>query len=115
MNGFDYDNKHFRGVENYNSGDANQDTRFHYRQKGDSVWGIYEGGNIAIGSFVAKCHSDGRLDMLWQYLSKDGRLQHGSCQSTPERLPGGRIRLHESWQVFGASGEKGSSAIEEIL
>jgi hypothetical protein len=32
----------------------------------------------------------------------------------PEVLPDGRIRLHETWERFGADAATGTSCIEEI-
>jgi len=43
------------------------------------------------------------------------RLKLGVCNSTPEILPNGRIRLHESWTwTLGGHGS-GESTLEEIL
>ena len=37
----------------------------------------------------------------------------GICQSTPELLPNGKLRLHEAWQWTAGDRSKGSSVIEE--
>ena len=109
----DYHDKYFTGVENYDDGDLTAETLFHYRQKGNVVWGTYEGGRVAFGTLVAQAGGDGGLDMAWQYLATDGRFVSGRCASTVEILPDGRYRLHESWTVDG-DGNSGSSVIEEI-
>ncbi len=113
MNEFDYNNRTFIGVENYDDGDHTQDTRFHYHQKGNVVWATYEGGGVAIGTLVAKRGDRGVLDMRWTYLNKDGKLSSGACTSTPEVLADGRLRVHESWRE-DESGVEGTSVIEEI-
>jgi len=113
MTEFDYNNKIFAGVENYDSGDANADTRFHYRQQDEVVWGTYHGGGVLFGTLVAKLLIDGSLDMVWQYLNREGVFISGTCRSIPTILPDGRYRLRESWTIDG--GEPGTSAIEEIL
>jgi hypothetical protein len=113
MTEFNYDNRTFAGVENYDSGDANADTRFHYRQQGEVVWATYHGSGVLFGTLVAKLLIDGSLDMVWQYLNRKGLFISGTCRSTPTILPDGRYRLRESWTID--SGESGTSVIEEIL
>ena len=113
MSELSYEDKYFVGVVNYDDGDATKDTLFHYRQKGDVVWGTYEGGNIAPGNSVARVLEDGRLDMIWQSLNKDGQFHWGTCLSTPEVLPDGRIRLSEVWRTLSGDGVSGSSVIEQ--
>ena len=115
MNDIDLNNRLFRGTVNYFDGDATADTLFHYRQKNDIVWGTYEGGNVAFGVFVSLVTADGRLNMMWQYISKDGRFAQGTCISTPERLPDGRYRLNETWKTAGVGGQSGTSVVEEVL
>ncbi len=112
MADFNYDNKTFAGVENYDSGDANADTRFHYRQQGEVVWGTYHGGGVQFGTLVARLLTDGTLDMVWQYLNEEGVFISGTCRSIPTILPDGRYRLRESWTIDG--GEPGISVIEEV-
>ena len=109
-----YHNKVFKGVENYDSGDLNPDTRFYYFQEGNTVWGTIDGGCLIRGSLIAKSDEDGCLDMVWQYLSSTGEFICGNCRSTPELLPDGRIRLHEEWEITTGPDVKGSSVIEEI-
>lgn len=111
---YQYHGRIFRGVVNYDSGDLNADTRFHYRQTDGAVWGTFEGGGVGIGTLVAHIEPDGSLDMRWQYLSKDHRLVGGTCRSTLEVRSDGRYRLHESWQVTAGGDQQGTSVIEEV-
>ena len=112
MVAFDYNDRVFVGIENYEDGDLTPDTRFHYRQVGETVWGTLEGGRARFGTLVAKVLPDGRLDMVWQYLNVDGEFRSGKCISVPEVLADGRYRLHETWQFD--DGVSGTSMIEEI-
>ena len=109
-----YDNKFFIGIVNYDDGDLTRETVFRYRQKGEVVWGSFEGGRVMHGNFIAKIIEDDKLDMVWQYLNKEGELHTGICISTPELLPDGRIRLHESWQLTSGDKKTGESVIEEL-
>lgn len=111
---FNYDGRVFKGVENYHDGDLLPDTRFHYHQKNDAVWGTIEGGRVKIGTLIAGVQDDGSLVMVWQYLNADNEFVSGTCLSTPEILPDGRYRLHEKWNVHGPDGISGTSVIEEI-
>ncbi|MBU0984221.1 MAG: n-acetylglutamate synthase [candidate division Zixibacteria bacterium] len=110
---FDFNNRMFKGVENYTDGDLNPDTRFHYYQKGDAVWAISEGGGCAIGTLIAKMRDDGTLDMAWQYMNLKGEMFTGRCVSKPEILPDGRYRVREDWTIDGTD-IKDWSVIEEI-
>ena len=117
MLNLDLHNRIFVGVENYDGGDANQDTVFRYYQDGDLVWGSYEGGRVRHGQVLARLTPGGSLDMVWQYLNLDDQLIAGTCTSTPVLLPDGRYRLKEKWVITlgPATGVSGESAIEEII
>ncbi|MDQ3170461.1 MAG: hypothetical protein M3Q55_10025 [Acidobacteriota bacterium] len=52
--------------------------------------------------------------MRYQYVSADGTFKMGQCQSRPERLADGRLRLHERWQWTGGAEGQGESTIEEL-
>ncbi len=111
---FDYDGRIFRSISNSDGGDVSGETNFHYHQRGDLVWAIYNGGYVLFGTLLARVDAFGNLDMRYQHISVDGTFKSGLCQSRPERLPDGRLRLHERWQWSdGAEGE-GTSIIEEI-
>lgn len=109
-----YDGKRFAGVVNYDDGDFDRETRYHYRQKGDVVWGTFEGGGVRAGTLVARVNADDSLDMRWQYVDRAGRLKTGACLTRPEVLGDGRVRLHESWRTDGELPEAGTSVAEEI-
>jgi len=107
-----YHNRIFKGIENYDDGDLNPDTRFVYHQSGRVVYGDIVGGRVAHGSLLAIVGEDNSLDMVWHYANYNGEIVRGTCKSTPTVLTDGRLRLDEKWQIDG--GEAGESAIEEI-
>jgi hypothetical protein len=101
-------------VANSAGGDVGDETRFHYHQQGDLVWATYAGGAVRWGTLLARADAAGNLDMRYQHVGSDGAFKGGRCQSRPEVLPDGRLRLHERWQwTEGAAGE-GQSTVEEI-
>jgi hypothetical protein len=109
-----YDRRAFRSLENP-QGEVDAETWFFYRQAGSRVWATYRGGRIAFGTLVAAAAADGRLDMRYQHVNRAGDWREGRCETTPELLPDGRFRLHESWQwTAGATGE-GRSTVEEVF
>jgi hypothetical protein len=116
MTEYNYHNRRFRGLENYDEGDLTQEVVFHYTQSGSVVKGTFAGGRVTDGSLLAEVFADGRLDMIWRYRNVDGQDCYGTCTSTPEILPDGRYRLHEKWTITGGplTGESGTSSIEEI-
>ncbi|WP_460975914.1 n-acetylglutamate synthase [Spirosoma knui] len=109
-----YDNKVFRSVTNTANGEVSGDTLFHYHQEGRIVWADYAGGSIAKGFLIATVQDDNSLDMRYQHVNTQGELMTGRCQSTPELLPDGRIRLHERWQWTSGDGSSGQSIVEEV-
>lgn len=111
---FNLDGKIFRSVSNTDNGDVSSRTRFHYRQSANVVTATYSGGGIVVGHLVAKMLDDGRLDMRYHHLNDRGDLMLGTCQSTPERLPDGRLRFKEHWQWLSGDGSSGYSEVEEV-
>ena len=109
-----YDKRVFKPVSNSETGEVSAETRFYYRQEKTYVWAEYFGGEILRGSLVAKVAEDGSLEMRYQHLNKSGELMTGKCFSTPEILPGGKIRLHEKWQWTCGDLSSGESVVEEI-
>lgn len=110
----DYDNRTFRSISNAASGEVGAETRFHYRQEGEIVSAVYSGGAIRHGTLIAIAAPDGTLDMRYQHVNTEGRLMTGTCVSTPEVLPDGRLRLHERWQWTSGDRSSGESVIEEV-
>jgi hypothetical protein len=108
-----YDGLAFRSLENPD-GEVDGETRFLYRQRGNRVWATYRGGAIAFGTLVAAAAGDGRLDMRYQHVNRAGDWREGQCQSTPERLPDGRLRLRESWQWTAGAVGRGESTVEQV-
>ncbi|MEO0470980.1 MAG: n-acetylglutamate synthase [Bacteroidota bacterium] len=109
-----YHNRHFRAVSNSDNGEVDRQTTFHYRQQDNILWATYKGTNIRFGTITGIVHEDGRLIFTYQHLNQDNDFMTGRCESRPEELPNGKIRLHESWQWTCADFSKGESIVEEI-
>ncbi len=114
MNQINYDNRRFVSANNSDNGEVTSETIFHYRQEGDLVWATYRGGAIVFGTLIAKVDNDDCLEMRYQHLNSAGELMTGTCRSTPEVLPDGRLRLREVWQWTSGDRSQGQSVIEEI-
>lgn len=110
----DYHNRVFRSIDGASTGDVSADTRFHYRQDGDVVWGTYSGGGVKFGTLTAIVLPDGRLDMRYSQVSRAGALKTGRCVSLPEILPDGRVRLNERWEWTEGGVGSGESVVEEL-
>ncbi len=111
-----YGDRLFRAVATEGDGDVGGDTLFRYDQRDQVLIGTYSGGEVEYGSIVGTVHPDGTLTFLYHHITKDGVLRSGRCQSRPEVLPTGRIRLHERWEWtsgLGAGG-RGTSVLEEV-
>jgi hypothetical protein len=107
--GINYDGRRFRPVGH--GADAPVAT---YRQRDDLLWADFSGGNARRGSLTGVCTPDGRLRFAYTMVLDGGEIISGYCESTPEVLADGRIRLHETWQRYGANATSGTSQIEEV-
>ena len=109
-----YHNKTFRSVSNTSNGDVGNETFFYYQQQDYIVTAHYSGGSVVKGQLIAIVDEAGHLNMRYQHINTDGKLMTGLCHSTPEILPNGKLRLHESWQWTCGDLTSGTSVIEEI-
>jgi hypothetical protein len=109
-----YDGRRFRSVENSSTGEVGPETVFDYRQEDDLVWATYQGGAVRFGILVATADAEGRLDVRYGHVNRVGELMTGECRTTPERLPDGRLRLHEEWRWTSGDSSSGTSVVEEI-
>ena len=111
-----YADRLFRAVKVDGKGDVGEETLFKYEQRGILLTATYSGGKVNFGTIVGTVHRDGSLSFLYQHLTKAGELRAGQCDSRPEILKSGRIRLHESWVwTYGPNaGESGESIVEEV-
>jgi hypothetical protein len=106
----DYDGRRFRDVA-HAEGDGPSAV---YRQRGDLLWGDFSGGKVRRGSLTGLCRPDGSIEFTYTMALADGTVLAGHCESTPEMLPDGRIRLHERWERYGPKAATGVSQLDEI-
>lgn len=109
-----YHNKKFRPVQNTENGETSAETIFHYKQEGNILTSEYSGGKIVKGHLIGLVDEAGAIDMRYHQVNDQGELMTGTCQSKPEVLPNGKIRLHETWRWTSGDESAGSSIIEEI-
>ncbi len=109
---FSLNDRYFVAVENSSAGEVSERTTFCYHQQDDTIWAEYSGGKIKKGFLVGTIAEDYTLHFNYQHLNTNNELKSGSCTSTLQILPNGKIRYNESWQW--TNGEYGTSAIEEI-
>lgn len=110
-----YHGKTFRSISNTPNGEVSGETLFYYEQTGNILTATYSGGGVAKGHLIALVDATGALNMRYHHVNMQGVLQTGICQSIPEILPDGRIRLHETWQWTSGDASSGQSVIEEVL
>jgi hypothetical protein len=85
-----------------------------YHQDGDVVWAEFGGGRVRRGSIAGTCAPDGALRFGYCMVLADGELILGSCDSVPDLLDDGRIRLTERWQRYRPHAATGVSCLEEV-
>ena len=109
-----YNNKKFKTLSNSGNGETSSETVFHYKQEGNLLTATYSGGKIKYGHLIGLVDKSGKIDMRYHQVNTDGQLMTGICQSSPEVLSNGKLRLHENWQWTSGDKSKGTSVIEEI-
>jgi len=110
-----YNDKVFIAVNNTANGEVSDKTRFFYHQDGEIVWAEYSGGDIVKGFLIGKADEDGKLEFSYQHINIRSEIRIGVCNSSPERLGDGRLRLNESWQWLNGDCSKGTSILEEVV
>lgn len=113
MNSIDLHNKCFRAVSNSANGQVSSLTTFHYRQKGNKIWGTYWGGSIRFGTLNGIISG---TDLRFNYRHRDesGAFFTGKCQSKA-LLKDGIIYLSEEWQWTCDDYSKGESELIQIM
>ncbi|WP_343523723.1 n-acetylglutamate synthase [Pedobacter sp.] len=109
-----YNNKLFKPVKNTENSETSDETIFRYRQTGNILTAKYEGGKILLGHLIGLVDENGNIEMRYHQVNNQGELMTGICNSKPEQLANGKIRLHETWQWTSGDLSKGQSIIEEI-
>lgn len=109
-----YNNKKFKAISNTPNGETNKETIFEYKQEANILTSEYSGGNIKQGHLLGIVDENGGIKMKYHQINIHGELLSGTCQSTPEILSNGKIRLHEQWQWTSGDCSHGKSIIEEI-
>jgi len=109
-----YHNKLFRPVLISANGEVTEEVVFRYQQSGNLLTCTYQGGKISAGHLIGLVDPDGKIDMRYHQVNVNGELMTGTCLSTPEILPNGKVRLHEQWRWTSGDHSTGSSTLEEI-
>jgi hypothetical protein len=84
-----------------------------YRQHGNVVWAMFEGGHVRRGSVTGTCDERGVLQLAYTLVLATGEVIAGHSTNTPLRLDG-RLVLREVWQRYGEHAASGVSYLEEI-
>lgn len=109
-----YNNKIFRPVSQSQNSETTEETIFHYRQKGNILTCEYAGGQIIAGHLIGLVNEEGNINMCYHQINSKQELMTGVCNSKPELLTSGKIRLHEEWLWTSGDHSKGNSILEEI-
>ena len=109
-----YNKKRFKPIHTSENGETSDETIFHYKQNGNILTSEYKGGNIKKGHLIGVVDPNGKIEMRYHQINMKNELMTGVCQSTPEILPNGKIRLHEIWRWTSGDFSKGTSTLEEI-
>jgi hypothetical protein len=109
-----YNNKKFRPVSNSENGEVSSEMIFQYKQTGQILTCNYQGTKILKGHLIGLVDDVGNISMRYHQINQNGELMTGTCNSRPELLKNGKIRLNEEWQWTSGDKSKGKSILEEI-
>ena len=109
-----YHNKNFKPVTNSDNAETSVETIFKYKQNGTILTAKYSGGQIAEGHLIGIVDQKGGIDMRYHQINIKGELMTGVCQSQPEIMANGKIRLYENWTWTSGNQTNGTSILEEI-
>lgn len=109
-----YDGKKFKVISNSANGGVTSEMIFHYQQVGDILSCQYSGEGITDGHLIGVVDEDGTINMRYRQINSKGQEVSGICESKPEILPNGKIRLHESWRWTSGDQSVGESILEEV-
>lgn len=94
--------------------EVSSSTVFRYKQNGAILTCDYSSDSIISGHLIALVDNSSCLNMRYHQINTNGELMTGTCQSTPEILANGKIRLHETWQWTSGDLSQGTSILEEV-
>ncbi|MEG9474759.1 n-acetylglutamate synthase [Mannheimia indoligenes] len=109
---FNLNNKIFSAVQNSESGEVSNQTRFYYFQQDKMIWAEYQGGEILKGFLIGKWISDCQIEFSYQHLNQRLENRLGRCVTTFS-VDNGKLVGREHWQWLDTL-ETGQSQIIEI-
>tara|TARA_B110000211_G_scaffold234635_1_gene305252 strand:+ start:3204 stop:3539 length:336 start_codon:yes stop_codon:yes gene_type:complete len=109
-----YNNRKFKPISVSDNGEVSSDMVFHYKQEQDVLTCSYEGGSIIKGQLIGIVSKEGDIQVSYHQINKDGLIMTGKCDSKPEIMKNGKIRLIESWQWTSGDLSVGKSVLEEL-
>ncbi len=109
-----YNNKKFKAISNSENGEISKEMIFHYKQEGNILTCEYSGGEIVKGHLIGLVNEIGIINMRYHQVNKLNEIMTGICESMPEIMPNGKIRLLEKWQWTSGDLSTGNSVLEEV-
>ncbi len=109
-----YNNKRFKVIQNSSTGEVSSGLIFHYSQQDNVISCSYSGDSIVQGQLLGIVDQSGSINMRYHQVNQLGEIMTGICESEPEVMEDGRIRLYENWQWTCGDHSKGTSILEEV-
>lgn len=109
-----YHDKKFVSITNSENGELEANTVFHYKQEGNILTCEYSSGDVIRGHLIGVVDAKGNIDMRYHQINAKGEIMTGTCHTVPERMPNGKLRLHENWQWTSGDLSTGNSILEEV-
>lgn len=105
---FNFNNKTFSLIENSIEGEASKATKFKYKQKGNLVTAVYNGGNVRFGSIIAILEGS-QLHMRYQCITENDELKSGKAVADLILTDNRKIRMHLTWEWIDREQIRGTS------
>lgn len=107
-------NRCMRPRMNTINGEVGEETLFQYFQQGQTVWGLYAGGDVQQGVLLGKMTANGDIDFNYMQVNQQGEMYSGASHAATEFLNDGRIIMYEDWAWTGNRSGEGHCVNEEI-
>ncbi|MFD6876392.1 MULTISPECIES: hypothetical protein [unclassified Streptomyces] len=101
----------FAPIADQAPGQVGLQTLFEYHEADGRIWAEYAGGDVVRGHLVGTRAGD-TIDFRYVQLRPDGTTASGHCVSLITELPGGRLRMEETWTWESRPGS-GTSTVEQ--
>lgn len=108
------DGRKFTLVSNTAGNAKPGETIFYFQQSDEAVRATYSGGDVTLGAIVGKHFGNDQLEVLFQQVTTNGKIEGGKGDIKIEKLANGKVRFLDEWSYLINGVGSGSAVWEEV-